>query len=197
MNAKQCSKCGKRLGKGAKFCGGCGAAIASDDTAANEPEEEVFGSDVVECIVHPEGAVDAATDDVPQSAFAVEEPHDVSPADLAKAVERAAPRKAGAVRIRILNGLRAGESVSVKEGASLMVGASKDAGLILSGDDLVSRRHAQVCVRNGQAFLEDLGSTNGTLIDVKRERPIVVGDRIILGNTVIQVEDGEDGNPAE
>ncbi len=194
---KQCPKCGKRLRKDAGFCGGCGAAIASDDTAASEPEEEVFGPDVVDCIVHPESAADAATDDASHSAFPVEEPHDVSPAALAKAVERAAPRNTKAVCFRVLNGLRAGEFVEVKEGMSVMVGVSKDVDLFVGGDDQVSRRHAQVRVKNGQAFLEDLGSTNGTLIDVKRERPVFAGDRIILGNTVIQVEDCEDGTLAE
>ena len=38
-------------------------------------------------------------------------------------------------------------------------------------DALISRRHARIDVRNGQFFIEDLGSTNGTFINGRRLLP--------------------------
>jgi len=53
----------------------------------------------------------------------------------------------------------------------------------------VSRRHARITLNNGQYFLEDLGSTNGTFINRgKRLAPgqrqaLCDGDEIIVGKT--------------
>ncbi|HVF26768.1 MAG TPA: FHA domain-containing protein [Pyrinomonadaceae bacterium] len=49
----------------------------------------------------------------------------------------------------------------------------------------VSRRHARIMRRNGQYFIEDLGSTNGTFIN--RGRRLLPGDRQLLhdGDEVI------------
>ena len=56
----------------------------------------------------------------------------------------------------------------------------------------VSRRHARITVNNGQYFLEDLGSTNGTFINRgKRLTPgqrqaLCDGDEIIVGKTFLR-----------
>ena len=56
----------------------------------------------------------------------------------------------------------------------------------------VSRRHARVTFRDGQYFLEDLGSTNGTFINRgKRLSPgtrqsLKDGDEIIVGKTFLR-----------
>lgn len=56
----------------------------------------------------------------------------------------------------------------------------------------VSRRHARITVHNGQYFLEDLGSTNGTFINRgKRLAPgqrqaLCDGDEIIVGKTFLR-----------
>jgi hypothetical protein len=56
----------------------------------------------------------------------------------------------------------------------------------------VSRRHARITVNNGQYFVEDLGSTNGTFINRgKRLTPgqrqaLCDGDEIIVGKTFLR-----------
>jgi pSer/pThr/pTyr-binding forkhead associated (FHA) protein len=56
----------------------------------------------------------------------------------------------------------------------------------------VSRRHARVTFRDGQYFLEDLGSTNGTFVNRgKRLSPgtrqsLKDGDEIIVGKTFLR-----------
>ncbi len=62
----------------------------------------------------------------------------------------------------------------------------------LTNDDIeakISRKHAKIISKNGQFFLEDLGSLNGSYIN-RGERltpgeplPIKTGDEIILGKT--------------
>ena len=56
----------------------------------------------------------------------------------------------------------------------------------------VSRRHARITLSNGQYFLEDLGSTNGTFINRGRRLPpgqrqaLCDGDEIIVGKTFLR-----------
>ena len=56
----------------------------------------------------------------------------------------------------------------------------------------ISRRHARITLRNGQYFLEDLGSTNGTFVNRgKRLKPgepqsLSEGDEIIIGKTFLR-----------
>jgi len=64
----------------------------------------------------------------------------------------------------------------------------------LSGDDAVSRFHAEIRCRNGEFFLVDLGSLNGTRVNGKeipavQEEPLHSGDEIAVGEkTTIRVE---------
>jgi hypothetical protein len=56
----------------------------------------------------------------------------------------------------------------------------------------VSRRHARITFREGQYFLEDLGSTNGTFVNRGKRllpgtrQPLNDGDEIIVGKTFLR-----------
>jgi len=56
----------------------------------------------------------------------------------------------------------------------------------------VSRRHARITLRDGQYFLEDLGSTNGTFVNRGKRlspgyrQPLRDGDEIIVGKTFLR-----------
>ncbi len=57
-------------------------------------------------------------------------------------------------------------------------------------DTYVSQLHARVFQRDGQYYVEDLGSTNGTYLNrVKVAGPMLMhkGDRLQVGNTVLEV----------
>lgn len=65
------------------------------------------------------------------------------------------------------------------------------AGCAVSIDDpLVSQLHARLFRRDGQYFIEDLGSTNGTFVNRKRVGgpvPVAPNDRISVGDTVVEI----------
>ena len=58
----------------------------------------------------------------------------------------------------------------------------------------VSRRHARITVNEGQYFLEDLGSTNGTFVNrgkrlpAGERHPLKDGDEIIVGKTFLRFQ---------
>ena len=57
-------------------------------------------------------------------------------------------------------------------------------------DTYASQLHARVFQREGQVFVEDLGSTNGTYLNRRKVTgPMVVsrGDRLQIGNTVLEL----------
>jgi pSer/pThr/pTyr-binding forkhead associated (FHA) protein len=60
-------------------------------------------------------------------------------------------------------------------------------------DPGASRRHAQIRHQDRGYVLTDLGSTNGTLVNgefVNGSRPLMQGDRITIGNTVLEFRSG-------
>jgi DNA-binding winged helix-turn-helix (wHTH) protein len=79
----------------------------------------------------------------------------------------------------------AGQSFALT-GAETIIGRDPDCGVRI---DLrrVSRRHARVFAADGQAFLEDLGSKNGTFVRGVRVEGRVrldVGDEIVIGRAL-------------
>ena len=56
-------------------------------------------------------------------------------------------------------------------------------------DTYASARHARVFRRDGQVYVEDLGSTNGTFLNRQKvSRPVALrrGDRLQVGRTVLE-----------
>jgi len=65
----------------------------------------------------------------------------------------------------------------------------------------VSRRHARLTLENGTAFVEDLGSRNGTLVNgqpLRGRRKLRGGDVLQVADEVLCIEDGpaQDRAPA-
>ena len=57
-------------------------------------------------------------------------------------------------------------------------------------DTYASQLHARVFARDGQLFVEDLGSTNGTFLNrekVEGPKAMHRGDRLQVGNTVMEL----------
>src|SRR5688572_18488678 len=57
-------------------------------------------------------------------------------------------------------------------------------------DTAISHRHARVYHSDGEWFVEDLGSTNGTYLNERllgRASPIRVGDKIAVGRSILEV----------
>lgn len=78
------------------------------------------------------------------------------------------------------------------DGAEINIGRTPDNDLVLPRGN-VSKHHARLVLHEGQYFLSDLNSTNGTYVNRVRIRvPTVVryGDRIYIGDFVLRFEVG-------
>ena len=75
------------------------------------------------------------------------------------------------------------------DGTPLAIGRSRDSGLVLA-DTKVSRHHGRLQARRGTLVYTDLGSTNGSRVNGIRvdEIALGLGDRLLLGDTVLVVE---------
>lgn len=74
----------------------------------------------------------------------------------------------------------------------VLIGRAPECTLVLD-DDYASNRHARVFQREGQWWVEDLGSTNGTLVSDQRIEGVVPfksGARVRIGRTEIELRRG-------
>jgi pSer/pThr/pTyr-binding forkhead associated (FHA) protein len=85
--------------------------------------------------------------------------------------------------LKVVAGARQGFNVSLNQDSPLVIGRKR--GDLLLDDPLVSSSHAQIMSRNDGWVIQDLGSTNGTLVDGRlvREAPLRPGSEIAIGNT--------------
>ncbi|TVZ01673.1 FHA domain-containing protein [Trebonia kvetii] len=88
----------------------------------------------------------------------------------------------------VTEGGLAGVSIDLSD-QQITMGRANDATLVLN-DDYSSSYHARIFPQDGQWFVEDLGSTNGTYLDrqkVIRPTPVPVGVPIRIGKTVLEL----------
>ena len=69
------------------------------------------------------------------------------------------------------------------------IGSRSDNDLVIT-DSTVSRKHAELFLKNGHVFLRDLGSLNGTLVNrvSRSEATIVGGEKVQFCKTIVQIE---------
>jgi len=75
-------------------------------------------------------------------------------------------------------------------GAHTIIGRAPEADVVLA-DTFVSSRHARVTGDSGGVVVEDLGSTNGTLVggrEVEGSLFVAAGETLTIGDTVFVVE---------
>ncbi len=83
---------------------------------------------------------------------------------------------------------RVGESFTL--GDELTVGRGAGCAVVLDEDTFVSQVHARLFVRGSDPYVEDLGSTNGTLLNgesVSNAVRLRKGDRVQFGETVMEL----------
>jgi FHA domain len=95
----------------------------------------------------------------------------------------------GAARLRLVEPpARRGEVFPISD--EVTVGRGGGCGVVLADDSYVSTLHARLFQRDGDSFVEDLGSTNGTFVNGKRVGAVTRlrrGDRLQFGQTVAEV----------
>ena len=89
--------------------------------------------------------------------------------------------------MRVVSGPGAGQTFDAR--GEVVIG--REEGYDLGGDPELSRRHARISTgSSGELLIEDLGSTNGTIVNgqqISVPTPVRGGDRIELGGTVLEV----------
>ena len=190
-----CERCNTENIDGSQYCDECGAPLNASAHA-----KKVGGTN------NPGGSE-------AKGQVASEAP---APAALAKKSEAAAAAPQGApafaisqgsialmdgahARLVIERGRSAGKQFPLSDDESQIGRWDADGGIFpdvdLDADDpeaKVSRRHARIVRRNGQYYIEDLGSTNGTFINRGRRllpgdrQPLRDGDEIIVGKTFLR-----------
>jgi ABC-2 type transport system ATP-binding protein len=89
--------------------------------------------------------------------------------------------------LAIVEGREAGREFALT--GSLLVGRDPGADVVVD-DSEASARHASFVLVDGGVAVEDLGSTNGTFVNGRRvsgSQRLAAGDRVQLGNTVVEV----------
>lgn len=65
---------------------------------------------------------------------------------------------------------KSGEQISINK-ASFVIGKDTTADYCINGNTSISRNHAKIVVKNGQCFVTDMRSTNGTFVNGSRVAP--------------------------
>ena len=114
-------------------------------------------------------------------------PPDLPPAPAAGRAD-APVRGRGPTKLRIIEPVaRRGEVFTL--GEELTVGRGGGCGIVLGDDSFVSQVHARLYRRDGDVYLEDLGSRNGTFVNgqsIATATRIRRGDQVQFGETVAE-----------
>lgn len=94
------------------------------------------------------------------------------------------------VNLNVVAGPQTGRTFTFDQHDTFMIGRSEDSQFCLPHDRFFSRHHCLIEIAPPQAFLRDLGSTNGTFVNGLRvdTAHLKSGDRIQGGETVLEVE---------
>jgi pSer/pThr/pTyr-binding forkhead associated (FHA) protein len=102
--------------------------------------------------------------------------------------EQRAPARS-TLRLRILEPAgRRGETHAIDR--ELTVGRGAGCAIVLGDDTYVSQLHARLFQQNGEGYIEDLGSTNGTYVNGKTitgATRLRRGDQVQFGQTVAEI----------
>jgi pSer/pThr/pTyr-binding forkhead associated (FHA) protein len=102
------------------------------------------------------------------------------------------------VRFRVVQGQPMGKVLLFPIGREFLFGRGAECA-VRANSEWVSRQHCLLRVDEERAFLRDLGSRNGTLVNGERlvgERQLTHHDQVQVGPLVFEVDLEESGEPA-
>lgn len=74
--------------------------------------------------------------------------------------------------------------------SAVLIGRAPSCTLVLD-DDYSSSRHARIYPENGQWYVEDLGSTNGTFVGrtkIAEPTPVTIGSQVKVGQSTLELQ---------
>jgi len=96
----------------------------------------------------------------------------------------------GAWNVRVVQGPPALMGITVPVNGPIVIGRSPGADIVI-GDDFVSGKHTRISPAGDGAVIEDLGSTNGTLLNGRRltaPQQLRPGDAVDIGSVKLKVD---------
>lgn len=187
-----CERCKTENLDGAQYCDECGAPLRPNPRSNSG--------------LHPSGAnffkAEPEGQNGSRSRAQVPQPEVAGKAAAGVNIPSSSQSNAKAhARLVIERGKSVGKQFTLSADESQIGRWDADGGIFpdvdLDSDDpeaKVSRRHARITVTEGQYFLEDLGSTNGTFVNRGKRLPageryqLKDGDEIIVGKTFLRFQ---------
>lgn len=202
--ADSCSQCTKALDEGARFCPDCGRRLEPEVQPAREPRT---GN-------KEQAEPDSSRQDSEQAEHQVLLPVALSqrPSNAEEAVCPACDHHLPAASVYCLRcGVRLeGRSACFRlrqitqsgqdalhelSGEENILGKDPNCQIVLDGDGYLSRKHARIAVTDDGVFLDDLGSSNGTFLRIRRSVLLEVGDEIVVGTSMLRLEESSPSCP--
>ena len=188
----------------------------SEPEAASEPELEAPSEPEPEAVPEPEHEALSEPDSVATSepepeAASLSKPEPEAASEPEPEPEAVSEPEAGAttqimpavpvkpvLRLRVTNSADEGRSFDLQPG-EMTIGREEGSAIQLQGPG-VSHNHALLRVSGDNATIEDLRSTNGTMVNgarIDRQTPLVPGDQIDVGGVQLVVEQYPTASPDE
>ncbi|HEY0323951.1 MAG TPA: FHA domain-containing protein [Pyrinomonadaceae bacterium] len=180
-----CERCKTENLDGSQYCDECGAPLSASSARGKKssPTGDTGGETNGKKPEQAEAALSVAGQ--PEAEQLSEATKVAKVASYVGATGAAVSVEGPHAKLVIERGRSAGKQFPLSDDESQIGRWDADGGIFpdvdLDADDpeaKVSRRHARIMRRNGQYYIEDLGSTNGTFIN--RGRRLLPGDRQVL-----------------
>ncbi len=112
-------------------------------------------------------------------------------ADQAEANQAAAQAlrvSGGRLALRFISGKYQGGEFPLDSDKEIIIGRSSGLDMVLV-EEMVSRRHAKITVKDENLGIEDMGSTNGTFVNGEKVKKASLreGDRVLIGTSILKV----------